>query len=247
MNETIKQLQSIQELDVTIRDLRKQLEEIPRQKEDINEQVHEKTGQIETLRSQLDNLNKEKDENEKMLFIEQEKMKKQKARLSGSNVRNPSAYYANQREVEKLKKDIDAMEATLLETMQNIEETQNKLEQMEEQKKELESSLEEISKEVEIKVDNISAELDDELDRRKELVENVEPGALALYERIQNHFPGGAICRAMNEMCTGCYMQIPPQLFNEIQRQDNIITCPACQRILYYISEEEQAAEAAGP
>lgn len=247
MNETIKQLQSIQKLDVTIHDLRSRLEEIPRRKEDIDKQISEKTVEIETLRTNMDNLQKEKDDQEKLLFIEQEKLKKQKARLSGVNIRNPGAYYANQREVEKLKKDIDVMEATLLESMQALEETRNKLEQLEGEKEELEASHSEVSQKVDTRVKAISAELEDELKRREELAENVEPKALALYEKIQGRFPGGAICRAVKEMCTGCYMQIPPQLFNELQRQDALITCPTCQRILYYVPDEEQTAEASGP
>jgi len=246
LNETIKQLQVIQELDATIRDLRQQLNELPRRKEEINKQINEKSGEIETVQAALDNLRKEKDDQEKLLFIEQEKLKKQKARLSGTSLRNPGAYYANQREVEKLKKDIDAMEATLLESMQNIEENQNKLEQLERERQELYQSFTEISQEVDSRIDAISGELEEELKRRKELAENVEPQTLAFYERIQGRFPGGAICRAVNEMCTGCYMQIPPQTFNELQKQDAIITCPACQRILYYITEEELAAEASG-
>jgi len=246
LNETIKQLQSIQSLDVTIRDLRIQLKELPRRKEEIDKQIDEKTGEIETLRARLLNLNKEKDDQEKRVFIEQEKLKKQKARLSGAGVRHAAAYYANQREVEKLKKDLDALEAALLETMQAIEEIQGRLEQVEREKEELESSCKEISGQVDTQVGAVESELEAELNRREELVKNVEPKALALYERIQGKFPGGAICRAVKEMCTGCYMQIPPQLFNELQRQDAIITCPACHRILYYIPDDEQTAEAAG-
>jgi predicted nucleic acid-binding Zn-ribbon protein len=34
-------------------------------------------------------------------------------------------------------------------------------------------------------------------------------------------------------ICQGCYMNIPPQLSNEIIRNDKVHLCPSCQRILY--------------
>ncbi|MGH7828550.1 MAG: C4-type zinc ribbon domain-containing protein [Candidatus Binatia bacterium] len=34
-------------------------------------------------------------------------------------------------------------------------------------------------------------------------------------------------------MCQGCYMNIPPQLWNEILKNERLNLCPSCHRILY--------------
>jgi uncharacterized protein len=39
---------------------------------------------------------------------------------------------------------------------------------------------------------------------------------------------------ARNESCSGCFMSIPPQLFVNVKKNTEIITCPHCSRILYY-------------
>src|SRR4030043_50165 len=39
---------------------------------------------------------------------------------------------------------------------------------------------------------------------------------------------------AKEEICQGCNMNIPPQLFVEIKKNEEIINCPQCRRILYY-------------
>jgi predicted nucleic acid-binding Zn-ribbon protein len=36
------------------------------------------------------------------------------------------------------------------------------------------------------------------------------------------------------EVCDGCHMSIPPQLYNELQKSNELITCPSCSRIIYW-------------
>ena len=43
-----------------------------------------------------------------------------------------------------------------------------------------------------------------------------------------------ALAEARGEACSGCYMSIPPQVFVNVKKNENIITCPNCGRILYY-------------
>jgi len=35
-------------------------------------------------------------------------------------------------------------------------------------------------------------------------------------------------------VCSGCNVNLPPQMYNEIQRFDRIRFCPNCQRIVYW-------------
>jgi len=48
---------------------------------------------------------------------------------------------------------------------------------------------------------------------------------------------GVAVTTARNELCSGCDMNIPPQLYVEIRKNEEILQCPQCRRILY-ASEE---------
>ncbi len=45
---------------------------------------------------------------------------------------------------------------------------------------------------------------------------------------------GIAIAEARAESCSGCYMSIPPQVYVNVKKNESIITCPNCNRILYY-------------
>jgi predicted nucleic acid-binding Zn-ribbon protein len=45
---------------------------------------------------------------------------------------------------------------------------------------------------------------------------------------------GEAVAQGKNEVCMGCFMNIPPQLFIEVQRGDKLIKCPQCSRFLFF-------------
>jgi hypothetical protein len=48
---------------------------------------------------------------------------------------------------------------------------------------------------------------------------------------------GTGIAPVLDSICLGCNMNIPPQMYNELQRFDSIKFCPHCQRIIYWGKE----------
>jgi len=63
---------------------------------------------------------------------------------------------------------------------------------------------------------------------------------VSLYKEINEAFPGGVVSRVENDSCSRCFIQITPQILNEIYREalpdkrhNEIITCPSCKCILY--------------
>ena len=45
---------------------------------------------------------------------------------------------------------------------------------------------------------------------------------------------GVAVVSVWKEVCDGCHMSIPPQLYNELQKSTRLLTCPNCNRIIYW-------------
>jgi predicted nucleic acid-binding Zn-ribbon protein len=80
------------------------------------------------------------------------------------------------------------------------------------------------------------------LARKKQVASGLEPGLVRRFEMIFERRDGIAIVPARNYSCTGCHMNISPQLFNMLQREDRVHTCPNCNRILYYEPAENEAA-----
>ena len=65
---------------------------------------------------------------------------------------------------------------------------------------------------------------------------------LALYERIRTYRTGPAVAEVRDGLCTACNVLLRPQAYNELRRNDAVMTCENCSRIHYYIEPpaEEQ-------
>jgi predicted nucleic acid-binding Zn-ribbon protein len=67
----------------------------------------------------------------------------------------------------------------------------------------------------------------------------VDSEVLTLYRRVQakksDHIGIASVC---NAVCRGCNVNIPPQMYNELQRFDRLKNCPNCERLIYWDKEE---------
>ena len=55
---------------------------------------------------------------------------------------------------------------------------------------------------------------------------------------------GVAMAEARGGVCTICHVRLRPQVFNTVLRNDSILQCDHCNRILYYVPVPASAAAA---
>jgi len=67
----------------------------------------------------------------------------------------------------------------------------------------------------------------------------VRADLLRKYEQIREKRGGLAMVGVSRGVCFGCYMNVPPQLYNELLREDKLHICPTCNRLLYHSPEKE--------
>jgi hypothetical protein len=83
--------------------------------------------------------------------------------------------------------------------------------------------------------------LDDNLARlkkkRQTLLEALPGDLVRRYETIREKRNGIAVISVWKEVCNGCHMNIPPQMYIELQRSQELRTCPNCHRIIYWRNE----------
>ena len=66
-------------------------------------------------------------------------------------------------------------------------------------------------------------------------------GAIETFRRIAK-VRGTAVARADGERCTICQVRLRPAVFAEVRKNDHIVQCDSCQRILYFIAPKAPAA-----
>jgi len=87
----------------------------------------------------------------------------------------------------------------------------------------------------------LGARLAADRQQREALVAAVDGELRRRYEMIFARRNGLAVVAVRAGTCQGCRMRVPPQLFNQIQRGEQVILCPSCQRLLYWEPEREEA------
>ena len=88
----------------------------------------------------------------------------------------------------------------------------------------------------------LSAGLDEARERRDQLAGAIDGDLRRKYEAIFTRRRGLAVVEVRGGTCQGCHMRVAPQLFNEIQRNQRVIDCPNCHRILFARSESSATA-----
>jgi predicted nucleic acid-binding Zn-ribbon protein len=131
---------------------------------------------------------------------------------------------------------------------EEIERLDNIIEAKELDKEELNASLEEIQKQSEEIRSSIEAEMVEIEKQRAEvystkqkLVSEMSQKILTFYEKIRKWAANTTVVPVRKQACYGCFMRINDKTYAEVIKQDDIVTCPHCGRILYKETEEEQA------
>jgi predicted nucleic acid-binding Zn-ribbon protein len=153
----------------------------------------------------------------------------EKAIYDGS-VRHPADLQRRQHELQTLAGKIGEFEETELTQMEAQEQTAREL-------SELTSELAEREREVEQQraadrgnASSLAEELASVDEERRQLAEGLAPSVLRIYERTAAR-RRPAIAKVVGGTCTGCRLPLAPRLLQEA-RQDHLVTCENCERIL---------------
>jgi len=70
---------------------------------------------------------------------------------------------------------------------------------------------------------------------RAKIVDALDKRVLAIYDTAYARRQGVAVAEAKDGICTICHVRLRPQVFNDVRRNDAIVQCDSCQRILYFV------------
>jgi predicted nucleic acid-binding Zn-ribbon protein len=71
-----------------------------------------------------------------------------------------------------------------------------------------------------------------------------DKGAVETFQRIAK-VRGTAMARAEGERCTICQVRLRPAVFAEVRKNDALVQCDSCNRILYFVPPKAAVAPAA--
>jgi predicted nucleic acid-binding Zn-ribbon protein len=138
------------------------------------------------------------------------------------------------KEIESVEKEQREVEDEVLLMMEAVDTSQRELKADEAKVKSEEGKIEVFKRKLQEEVEETEKELDALKLQREQLVKGIEEEPYHLYVQLLETKRGLAVVETRDEVCQGCYMNIPPQLFVEIKKNEKITQCPQCNRILYW-------------
>jgi uncharacterized protein len=231
----IKLLMELQEIDSRILQKRVFIDKVPQRIHEVDEPLKQAGLELDRIRQKTESLARKKREKEKNLDDINGKIGKMKSRVS--DIKTNKEYQAHLKEIESSEKEIAGVEEEILLIMEDLDNLLKEQTEKEGRVSEERDKLDAFKGELDREVEKYEKELSVLKESRAEAVSSLPAGVYDKYMSLIGSGNGVAVTKARNEICLGCNMNIPPQLFVEIRKNEEFIQCPQCRRILYYSEE----------
>jgi len=150
-----------------------------------------------------------------------------------SSVKTNKEYQSVLKAIDDVKALNSGLEDRMLEMLEQIDQAESRLQEkqqaLEAVKKRVADDKKKIEKEAE-KDTEVLASLQKNFDA---VMSSVAPDTLKVFTSVRKQVGNLTIAKVENAVCAGCHMNIPPQMYNELQRFESLMFCPHCQRIIY--------------
>ncbi len=231
MNPDLRSLIALQDTELKIASLQRQISDIPKQVESYRQELLrlEEAHQLRVVRLQEDTKRRRTLESE--VDMMRARLSKLKDQLM--MVKTNKEYTAMLHEIQMAEAQIRQEEDRILEIMEEMEDLEASLKNDE---RELRAQAQEIKKSVqacESAVPEMEATLVSLREEKTKTEASIESELLARYRRIAELRKGIGLAEARDELCTACHVRIRPQVYAELLGTEDIHSCDSCSRILY--------------
>lgn len=231
MKAELEPLLKLQEIDLKIKKLETEKTTAPQRLNALKNNLVIREEELKQLNEQLAEVKKRKIDIEDELEMETVRLNKSQQKLT--SIKTNREYQALLKEIEEIKKANKTREDEIIAAMEELTtiETSIKIKKCE---------TDDIQKEIDAEqahLIQIEAELNGQLDiimnERDVVIKDIRQDLLSRYHFLRDKRGGIVVVSVTRGVCNGCHMNIPPQLFNELLRDEKIHYCPTCQRLIY--------------
>lgn len=231
VREQLRTLAKLSEIDASARDLDRELEEVPKRIAEMRSDVQRLEELLARERQQL--VDAEKMQKSHDDEIAQRNDALARSRAKAAKARNAREAEATEREVETVRRMIKEREGEKEKLAGAIEEVKKSLAGHEAEFNELRTMFAAEEEKARARVAELQTERSKVVVGRDDLTVKLPRDVLRRYEQVRQKRGVGCVA-VIDGTCQGCRMQIPPQMYNTLQRYESVAQCPSCLRILYH-------------
>ena len=232
MHADLERLITLQRLDSSAQDAQRQLDDEPERQKAFQARLDALERDVAAAKERLAENQASRRALEKDVSLQQGRLSKYRDQLMA--VKTNVEYQAMQKEIGFAGTEVKTLEDAMLERMLEADDLAALVKQAETalatEKKAIEADRAALAAEL--------ATLKSALERitleRADVVRALDPAVLSTFALVSQRRNGVAVSEARDGICTICHVRLRPQVFNTVRRNDAIIQCDHCLRILYF-------------
>lgn len=234
LKEQIELLIDLQQKEIEAARIDAELEKIPAQISEMDAGLADIEHRFEEEKASLESLKKIYRSQEADIQTNQSRIQKRESQLR--SVKTNQEYRAILKEIGDIKAATSRIEDNMLQCLDDMEAAEKGIAEMSREYKQEQAQISEKKAELKAHAESQRKARDKLLADRDEIMQHIHADMLKRYNFVK-HQTGGlkVIVAAREAICMGCNMNIPPQLYNELHRGDELKFCPHCHRMLFVL------------
>ena len=231
--EQIVALVKLQKVDTETQKLQLFLKEVPVRIEMLDARLDKFVRSVEEDENVISELNKKYRTYESDVQTNLGKIQKSQDKLR--SVKTNKEYQSSLKEIEDIKSKNSRIEDEMLEFLERIEDAEKDLNERKQRYSQIVDDAnrekDSINRDTEIRQKDLA-----QLGSARDVVADSLDGAIFdIFNRVKaKQVDGVAIAEVKDEVCQGCNLNIPPQMYIDLQHRNSLKNCPSCERIIYW-------------
>ena len=239
MFDQLRLLAELQQLDSRLRVLEMEQQALPQQLQTYQQTCQQVGDELAAAQLAIEETERQRRALERDIDSDNERLRRAQRRLQ--EVKTNKEYSAALAEIEAGKQRIRTLEDHVLELMEGTEQQQDVSRRCEQRLQEASGALADRERMVSEAQDALGKDIEARRRERDDLVARLQPDFHTAYQQASRRAGSVAVVEVMaDESCGGCYLRIRPQLISEVRKQEGIVSCPHCKRILLWPASEAE-------
>ncbi|MBN1840123.1 MAG: zinc ribbon domain-containing protein [Campylobacterales bacterium] len=239
MNKYLEQLIALSKLDKEIDDFAPRIAKVEKMLKLSLDKEKELKLQVEALATDIAEAKLKKGKNEAHLAELSSKLKDITKKSALVKTAKEIKALQLEEEISKEQCDFANDEINRLEKIIELKQTNSVM--IEEKIVEVSKESESIKTSIDSQIQAIEEERKDVYKAKEELLSEMSQKILTFYEKIRKWAGNSTVVPVKKQACYGCFMRLNDKTYAGVMKQDDIVTCPHCGRILYKEIEEAKA------
>jgi hypothetical protein len=236
LKEDLQLLIELQKSDSDAARIKIKKKELPERIAQLDETFQTLQKKMDDFRAHLEEMRKQYREKEDKLKKGQDGLKKAKERLE--SVKNNKEYQAILKEIDNIEKKNGDVESEIIALFDAIDKESGELKLREKEFTDQTGVYQNDRNILEMELKSLDEIVLECQERNGRIKTFLAEDLIRKYEAIRNMHKGVAVVSVWREVCNGCHMNIPPQMYNDLQKTTVLMSCPHCNRIIYWENQE---------